>query len=185
MRCPYCGTENDESTDRCRRCGEELSPTRAQWKGPAAEPQTRSPQQISSAFNEWDPAKRFSEPRPASAFVPPARYSDHMSWIVSILCVGIPATAIHAVLFLRHVEYPHNLGVAVWVVLLCCVPLSFVSLILAGLVRASHRLGKDPIAYRLSRTIGLLCWISVIAALALYVILFFRLISNVGDFWVY
>ncbi len=181
MRCPYCGTENGEGAESCRNCGEELSQARARWGGPGSEPTANTPQQISAAHDEWDPAKRFAGARPTSAFVPPARYPTHLSWIITIICLGIPATALNIALFSRGAEYPNNLGVAVVVIMLCCLPLSVVSLILTRLMKSSQRAGNDAGTYRYSRTIGLLCWISLLAALALYVIFFLQLMSNVSE----
>ncbi len=183
MRCPYCGTQNEDEAEFCRKCGEELSNARAQWRGPEATPAKTTPAQVSAAHDEWDPARRYAEPRSASAFVPPTRYPTHLSWIITIIFLGIPATAIHAILFLRGAYYPNNLEMAVFVILVCCLPLSFVALLISGLIGARHRSGDDARAYRYSRTTGLLCWISLLAALALYVILFLRLMYNIGEFW--
>jgi hypothetical protein len=115
--------------------------------------------------------------------VPPTRYPTHLSWIITIIFLGIPATAIHAILLVRGMHYPNNLEVALLVVMVCCVPLSLVALLFSGMIGAKHRSGDDARAYRYSRTTGLLCWISLLAALALYVILFLRLMYNIGEFW--
>jgi len=183
MRCPYCNAENDEASERCSRCGEELNTARSQWQGPTTSPTRATPPQVSSAYNEWDPARRHSQPRQMSAFVPPANYPTHITWIITVIFLGIPATAIHAILFWRGVSYPNNLGIAVGVVMLLCLPLSFLALIFSWLVRVKHRARDDRGAYRFSRTTGLLCWISLVSALALYVILFMRLMQSVGEFW--
>lgn len=183
MRCPYCGTQNDEGAESCRQCGEELTVARSQWRGPEAAPPKSTPSQVSAAHEEWDPARRYAEPRSTSAFVPPTRYPTHLSWIITIIFLGIPATAIHAILLVRGMHYPNNLEVALLVVMVCCVPLSLVALLFSGMIGAKHRSGDDARAYRYSRTTGLLCWISLLAALALYVILFLRLMYNIGEFW--
>jgi hypothetical protein len=185
MRCPFCDTENEEGAEFCRKCGEELPQARAKWEGPQNESQRVTPAQVASASDEWDPAKLYSKPRPASAFVPPARYPTHVSWIITILVLGIPATAIHAILFYRGVRYPHNLEIAVGVILALSVPLSLVASLFAGMVNLKHRSGDDVRAYRYSWLTGLFCWISLVASLALYVILFLRLIYSVGEFWGY
>ena len=159
--------ENDDKAEFCRKCGEGAIATPA-LTGVVLRrrPPRARPPQVSAAYDEWDPARRYAEPRPISAFVPPARYPTHLSWIITIIFLGIPATAIHAVLFYRGVYYPYNLGMAVVVVMLCCLPLSLVACSSSGLVRAKHRSGDDARAYRYSRTTGLLCWISLLAALS-------------------
>ena len=183
MRCPYCNAENEEAAERCGRCGEELNTLRSQWRGPDATQTKTTPEQISAAHAEWDPVRRHSQPRSMSTFVPPTNYPTHASWIVTIIFLGIPATAIHAILFWNGVSYPHSLGVAVGVIILLCLPLSVVALFTSWLVRSKQRAGDDRAAYRFSRTTGLLCWISLVATLALYVILFMRLMYSVGEFW--
>lgn len=185
MRCPYCDAENVEDAESCRECGQILTETRPRRnESPTGGSKARTPEQVATAHDEWDPAKRFDGTRPASAFVPPARYPTHMTWIISILVAGIPATAIHLVLFYRGIDYPYGLEAAVLVILAACLPLSILALLLAGVLRLRHRAGNAASAYRYSQSIALLCWISIVAALALYVILFLRLMSSVGEFWV-
>lgn len=185
MRCPYCGTENDEGAQSCRNCAEELTDARSQWKGAETESVESSPEEVAAASDQWDPAKRFSGQRPASAFVPPARYPTHFTWILTIILTGIPATAIHAVLFFRGIQYENNLEIGVAVILACCLPLSLLALLLSWVLLAVHRAGRETSAYRLSRVIALFCWASSAATFALYVLLFMRLMSSVGEFWVY
>ena len=184
MRCPYCNAENDEAVEYCQRCGEQLNTLRTHWSGPATTPVKTGPTpQTSSGYDEWDPARRHSQPQQMSAFVPPANYPTHITWIITVIFLGIPATAIHAILFWRGVSYPHNLGVAVGIIILLCLPLSLLALFFSWLVRVKQRAYDGRSAYRFSRTTGLLCWIALVAALALYVILFMRLMQSVGEFW--
>jgi hypothetical protein len=181
VRCPYCGTQNDEAAEVCRKCSQELPAERGPWRGPTASSRSAAASNVQSAHDEWDPARRFSEPRSMSKFVAPARYPEHLGWAITIIVLGLPATVIHAILFWNQVQYPRHLGWGVAFLMLCCVPLSVIALFFSRTVRRKHAVGDDGRAFRYSRLAMLSCWIALIAGLALYVIIFMRLLQGVGE----
>jgi hypothetical protein len=185
MRCPYCNKENEEAAEYCVSCGKELPQHRSQWRGPEVDSTPTRPSDVAAASAQWDPARRPDKPQAMSAFVPPANYTPHLSWILTVLIVGTPATIIHAILFYRGVLYTESMGLIVAILTICCLPIGILALLFTSRVRAQHTLGKDARAYRYSRFAGLCAWISMLIALALYVVLFLRLMYNIGQFWGY
>lgn len=184
MRCPSCGETNDEAIEVCRSCGRELPRGHEPWQGPGTQ-RSATPDEVQAASQAWDPARRHSDPHSTSRFVAPARYPDHLGWVMTIIVLGLPATALHALLFWQQVTYPHHLGWGVALLLLCCVPLSIISIFFSLAVRRKHALGDDAGAFRYSQLAMLFCWIALIAGLALYVTIFMRLMHGVGTFWDY
>ena len=143
------------------------------------------PADVAAASAEWDPARRYDKPRAMSAFVPPPNYTPHLSWMLTVLLLGTPATVVHAILFYRGVLYTESLGMVVAILTVCCLPIGFLALIFTARVRAKHARGDHSRAYRYSRLAGFCSWTSLIIALALYVVLFLRLMYSVGQFWGY
>ena len=155
MRCPRCDTPNDQGAEWCKGCGLEFSEKEGReraWEPAAAEKPKVSapPKDMQAAYDEWDPARRYSNPKSVSAFVPPARYPDHLSWAISlfILC---PPTAVIAILFALKTRERNKAGDATW-------------------------------AWRYSRITKLWCVISFVGGLALWVGLFFFILSRVHGF---
>jgi len=110
MRCPYCDTPNDEAAELCRKCGHELPQDRGPWRGPQESSETAGTPDVVSASQAWDPAKRYSTPRPMSAFVPPARYPDYLIWSVTVLILCFPPTGLIALLCSLQVRRSHAAG---------------------------------------------------------------------------
>ena len=98
MRCPYCGTPNEETAESCGHCGQELSASQGAWQGPGAHADKSAAPGALSAREEWDPAYRHSQPRPMSAFVPPANYPSYMGWAITVFFLCCPPTGLVAIL---------------------------------------------------------------------------------------
>jgi hypothetical protein len=98
MRCPYCGSQNDEAAERCSHCGQDLPLDRAPWKGPDGPGPSAGERRPLSSNEEWDPAYRYAEPRPISVFVPPAAYPNYRVWAVTVTILCFPPTGIVALL---------------------------------------------------------------------------------------
>jgi hypothetical protein len=110
MRCAYCGTANEEKAERCGHCGQELASSREQWQGPDKRPDGPGVPGALSPREEWDPARRYSTPRPMSGFVPPTNYPSHMGWAITVLLLCFPPTGIVAVLCASQVHKNLALG---------------------------------------------------------------------------
>lgn len=99
MRCPYCGQDNDEAIEACRKCGRELSVRQGPWKGPDTPPSQPAAPGALSGYEEWDPARRFSQPRSMSAFAPPAKHPSYLGWALTVTLLCFPPTGIVAIFF--------------------------------------------------------------------------------------
>lgn len=98
MRCPYCGTQNNEAAECCIHCGHDLPLERGPWKGPSGTGSAPAARDPLTSNKEWDPAYRYSEPRPMSAFVPPAGHPNYRVWAVTVTLLCFPPTGVVALL---------------------------------------------------------------------------------------
>jgi hypothetical protein len=98
MECPYCGKPIEESADSCRHCRHDLPVSRGQWQGPDRGADKVSDSDVLSANKEWDPARRQSDQRTMSRFVPPAKYPKYRGWAFTVLFLCFPPTGILAVI---------------------------------------------------------------------------------------
>jgi len=110
MRCPYCSAENEEGAELCRKCGEELSGARDKWQGAKGKTDEGASSDVTSAHQEWDPAKRYSEPRAMSGFVPPPRHPDYLVWVITVFILCSPPTALIALIFSLLTRTENSLG---------------------------------------------------------------------------
>jgi hypothetical protein len=176
MRCPYCGTPNDEAIERCRHCGHELPLNQGPWRGPDASAKTSAPPSVQSAHDEWDPARRHSEPRSMSRFVPPARYASYLGWSIAGLLLCFLAPTVIAYLL-------WNTTIAGLVLCLC--PIGMISILFSIKVKMKHALADEARAFRYSQLAKFFCWISYVMGLAFYVGVFLRLMYGIGKLWGY
>jgi hypothetical protein len=176
MRCPYCGTPNDEASERCRHCSQELPYPPGPWRGPGESAGAPASKNVQSAHDEWDPARRHSEPRSMSGFVPPARYPAYLGWSIAglVLCFLGP-TAIAYVLW----------GSSIAGAVVCLWPVGVITLLFSILVKRKHARGDDDRAFRYSQLAKFWCWISFIMGFAFYVGVFLRLMYGIGELWGY
>jgi hypothetical protein len=176
MRCPYCKTDNDEAAEFCRSCGQELPQDQAPWRGPQTTSAPATPADVARAHKEWDPATRFAEPKPTSAFVPPARFPNHLGWAIAalILCFLLPV--VFSLL---------AWGWIIAVVMLALSSTGFAALYCSLRVKPKHALGDDDRAFRYSQLAKFWCWVSYLIGFAFYVGLFMLLMWNIGKFWGY
>jgi len=98
MRCPYCGTQNNEAADCCSHCGHDLPLDRAPWQGPGRPPGAPTAPRPLTSNEEWDPAHRYAQPRPMSAFVPSANHPNYRVWAVTVTLLCFPPTGMVALL---------------------------------------------------------------------------------------
>jgi hypothetical protein len=175
MRCPYCETSNDEAAESCRKCGHELPQDHSPWLGPA-ESADKPSSNVQAAYDQWDPARRHSQPRSMSAFVPPARFPEHLGWaiICIVLCSLVPA--VFAFLL-------WNARIAG--VVLLTLPIAVLALVFSLVVRREHTVGDEARAFRYSQLAKLFCWISMVLGFAFYVGVFMRLMYGIGKYWGY
>jgi hypothetical protein len=176
MRCPYCDTPNNEGADVCRHCGQELPAGPGPWRGPDETVGPSAANNVKSAHDEWDPARRFSGPRTMSKFVAPARYPNHLGWAITslVLCFLIPI-AITYILW----------GWLIAGIVLGLSPVAIVALLCSLQVKRKHAIGDDERAFRFSQLAKLWCWISILLGFAIYVGVFMRLMYGIGHFWGY
>lgn len=182
MRCPYCETSNDEAAELCRQCGRELPQDKKPWLGPSNSSEVSAPKDVLLANQEWDPARRSSESRPMSRFVPPARFPDHMGWAITILILCLPPTGVVAYLLSVQAQFPHRWGWVASALVLCCMPVGILALLCSLQVRRKHALGDDSRAFRYSRLAEVACWVSFVMGVALYVTVFVVILYGVNRY---
>jgi hypothetical protein len=110
VRCPYCGKPNEEAAEVCRHCSQELPSDPRPWRGPETSSKTAAPGSVEAANDEWDPARRYSQPRSTSGFVAPARYPDYLGWSIAVLVMCFLPTGVIALLCSLRVRAKHTLG---------------------------------------------------------------------------
>ena len=103
MDCPQCGTNNEDTASLCRQCGLDLDRYLGRRETPIGRPTTPPPGGTTPTgpkpsgtligtqpspppgFMEYDPARRPSQPRPMSQYVPPPNYPNYRGWAITVV----------------------------------------------------------------------------------------------------